>query len=1617
MSSTLSWPNYQVSGVSFATLDAESIKRVSVKRITDPVSFDPVLGHPVRGGLYDPALGPTDNKDRCETCGLLGVHCPGHLGHVELPLYVYHPMYFDRLFLLLRATCLHCHRLKATRFQLRLLQCQHKLLENQCVVAAKELQERIDLVPVAQVFEFLDTFTEDALKGIKRPTTAAGKRAVHTTRNIHVLKYKNELNEEFLSKCVHARSCPHCSCISRRLLQENAIKVFMQAVARADTEMAKMSKQPNPPPRSWYGRQYVSPELARDHLLKCEELDNETLPKMYASLLKDKTSGLQRRFTAEVFFVKAISVPPNRFRPVNFLNGQSIENERTIALADVVKDCVAIDELVRHDPNQESAPGKATSRAMTEKRYRERLTQAWHALQEHVNVFMDSSLSPRMTDAKGIRQGLERKEGLFRMNMMGKRVNYAARTVISPDPLIGTHEIGIPDVFARTLTYPQPVTPWNMKYLRQCVINGADQYPGATHVQDEDGRMISLKYLSEESRISVADQLLTRKTKTLGRSHKCKIVHRHAKNGDWVLMNRQPTLHKSSIMAFQVRVLPKDRAFRLHYANCKSFNADFDGDEMNMHLPQSELARAEAAEIAANFTQYIGLGGGPLRGLIQDHVIAGTKICCRDTFYDKDHYQALVYAALEDRVDTCGIELLPPCMIKPRKLWSGKQVISTVMKNVTRGKVGVYYTGSTKIKNSWSKCSTELEGESTVIVRDDELLCGLLDKAQCGASNNSLVHVYFETHGGRVAGDLLTAFGKLFTMWLKYHGATLSIDDLLLTKEADIRRRKSIEQSEASGPQAAAKFVKQEDPTDIPLLRSNIATILRDAVEHKGLDSTMAGAANKVQSEVACSKNIPDGLLKQFPDNNFQLIVQSGAKGSNVNATQISGMLGQQMLEGRRVPVMMSGKTLPSFAAFDPSLRAGGLITDRFLTGLRPQEYFFHCMAGREGLVDTAVKTSRSGYLQRCLIKHLEDLKVQYDMTVRDSDGSVVQFRYGEDGIDVTKAAQLGNFKFFADNYQGLLNRLCAGRIADAFPGKLSKVAIRQMKKALKHPDEHDPVLTTLRPDTHLGCISEKLYKAMIEYADKHKNDVLVQKFKDTELSPARFKSVVYMKSHHALADPGEAVGICAAQAVGEPSTQMTLNTFHFAGRGDVNVTLGIPRLREIIMTASKAAKTPLIKVPILPVENAVEQAEKLAASLSPVLLKDVLKGVDCTTWLSRFKSGEFVRYYRLHFKFIDTEVYQERCAISAEELFTRLEKTVFPKLPRIAGTWYKRFAQADTVAVTKASGLDVTPKDADADDDDDNKAGGYDERKRARDNVDETNGDEDVDSSESEEEEEDPESGTDQAHLSSDDDEDTRRPGPRKVKVDEGLEDEAIMDIRADAEATFATPDPDSDKGKRAAELKARCKPIVDYNYDEDRGEWATLTLRVSAEQPIVPFITMLESEAHKLIIRQTKGIRRCMLGKSSEEQDTPDVFMVEGLNMRVVREHADILDLNHLECNDVYAMLEAYGIEAARDSIIRELRAVFNVYGITVNHRHLSLIADYMSFEGTYRGMNRITMRSNVSPFSQMSFETTVDFLKRAALGGAHEPLRSHSSRLVVGKLTTTGTGSFDIVQPLLE
>ena len=732
-----------------------------------------------------------------------------------------------------------------------------------------------------------------------------------------------------------------------------------------------------------------------------------------------------------------------------------------------------------------------------------------------------------------------------------------------------------------------------------------------------------------------------------------------------------------------------------------------------------------------------------------------------------------------------------PAILKPKVLYTGKQVISTLLDMLmfdpdapddrSRDSPPLNMAGKSKLSPAagWG----EEQEEHKVLFRGNWLVRGVLDKAQFGSSSHGLVHSFFEVYGAIKTGSLLTALARLFTAYSQRIGAyTCSIHDMIIKKDADIDRTRLIEESENVGMEAAIDWVtkdmtdtKKQEKRKTALRNSQFALrcALRDRVfaEGKGhgvLDDvykkgTMASGSSIIK------RVLPSGLLRSFPYNCMSLMVQTGAKGSMVNHSQISCLLGQQELEGSRVPVMVSGKSLPSFPAFDPRPRAGGFISDRFLTGIRPQDYFFHCMSGREGLVDTAVKTSRSGYLQRCLIKHMEDLMITYDQTVRDSDGSVIQFQYGEDGIDPTKTCYLGEkekeLDFIVENMPALMHKYTIGpnffnnltMVNDSYARselalverareryeeekkrdgptilmigdvvrcrRLKRPLVRKQEKSfsfvesyesddsivggvyegwheaivtkvreggtrvdleyrrpmvgdvilalrmeaweegaankkaspavvikqnfsdnsydvrftdpehltdserrhvglhrikcptlkkvplrltvpdrvagsskdkstagattttteivhLAVPDPSNSISGTLHTSKHIGCVSERQQKLIRDYCAKPEKQKLLA---EHGLNQEALEILLWVKALRASADPGEAVGALAGQSIGEPSTQMTLNTFHLAGVGGGNVTLGIPRLREILMTAAKKLKTPLMYLPVDP--------------------------------------------------------------------------------------------------------------------------------------------------------------------------------------------------------------------------------------------------------------------------------------------------------------------------------------------------------------------------------------------------------------------------------------------------
>ncbi|KAM5318934.1 DNA-directed RNA polymerase I subunit RPA1 [Glossophaga mutica] len=1713
-SKNMPWRRLQ--GISFGMYSAEELKKLSVKSITNPRYLDS-LGNPSVNGLYDLALGPADSKEVCSTCVQDFNHCSGHLGHIELPLTVYNPLLFDKLYLLLRGSCLNCHMLTCPRAVIHLLICQLRVLEVGALQAVYEL-ERI-------LSRFLEENADPTAFEIQEELEQYTTHIVHNnllgsqgSQVKNVCESKSKLIAYFWRTHMNAKRCPYCKTGRSIIRKEHNSKLTVTYPAMVHRK-ADQDAEPLGIEEAQMGKRgYLTPTSAREHLSALWKNEGFFLSFLFSGL---EEVGMESRFNPTLFFLDFLVVPPSRYRPVNRLGDQMFTNGQTVNLQAVMKDVVLIRKLLALMAQEQELPCEVAAPAADEEKdssvpmdrsflsmlpgqsLTDKLYNIWIRLQSHVNIVFDSEMDKLMVEKyPGIRQILEKKEGLFRKHMMGKRVDYAARSVICPDMYINTNEIGIPMVFATKLTYPQPVTPWNVQELRQAVINGPNMHPGASMVINEDGSRTALSAVDLTQREAVAKQLLTPATGA-PKPQGTKIVCRHVKNGDILLLNRQPTLHRPSIQAHHARILPEEKVLRLHYANCKAYNADFDGDEMNAHFPQSELGRAEAYVLACTDQQYlVPKDGQPLAGLIQDHMVSGANMTARGCFFTREQYMELVYRGLTDKVGR--VKLFPPAILKPFPLWTGKQVVSTLLINIIPEEhIPLNLSRKAKISGkAWVKESPRpVPGfhpdsmcESQVIIREGELLCGVLDKAHYGSSAYGLVHCCYEIYGGETSGKVLTCLARLFTAYLQlYRGFTLGVEDILVKPKADVKRHRIIEESSCCGPRAVRAALNLPETASWDEVRGKWqdAHLGQDQRDFNMIDLKFKEEVNHYSNEInkAC---MPFGLHRQFPENNLQMMVQSGAKGSTVNTMQISCLLGQIELEGRRPPLMASGKSLPCFEPYEFTPRAGGFVTGRFLTGIKPPEFFFHCMAGREGLVDTAVKTSRSGYLQRCIIKHLEGLVVQYDLTVRDSDGSVVQFLYGEDGLDIPKTQflQPKQFPFLASNYEVIMKSKHLHEVLSRADPQKALRHFRAIKKwQNKHPntpqrrgaflsysqkvqaavktlnlqdvnqlgrspgthqmlsmwselDEQsrrkyqkkaapcpDPSLSVWRPDIYFASVSETFEKKVDDYICEWASQA-EKSFEKSDLSLDSLRTLLQLKWQRSLCDPGEAVGLLAAQSIGEPSTQMTLNTFHFAGRGEMNVTLGIPRLREILMVASANIKTPMMSVPVLNTRKALKRVKSLRRQLTRVCLGEVLQKIDVQESFRMGEKQNKFRVYQLRFQFLPHAYYQQEKCLRPEDILhfmeTRFFKTVVESI-RKKSNKASTFRSVNTRRATQRD-LDNTGEsgrnregdeeeeehivDAEAEEGDAD-ASDVKRKEKQEEEVDYESEEEEEKEGEENDDDDVPEEGNvhgEGAHRAQEPDEEEAGSGPEENSPPAPLERQS--------QKPACSQEPE---GAEAVELRVRAvlkshPCIEDYQYDSEESLWCQVTVKFPLMKINFDVSSLVISLANSAVIYATKGITRCLLNETTTTKNEKELVLnTEGINLPEMFKYAEVLDLRRLYSNDIHAMASTYGIEAALRVIEKEIKDVFAVYGIAVDPRHLSLVADYMCFEGVYKPLNRFGIRSNSSPLQQMTFETSFQFLKQATMMGSHDELRSPSACLVVGKVVRGGTGLFELKQPL--
>ncbi len=647
-----------------------------------------------------------------------------------------------------------------------------------------------------------------------------------------------------------------------------------------------------------------------------------------------------------------LPVPPPQVRPsIQLETGQRSEDDLTHKLVDIVR----VNEKLR-TAIESGAPSSVVD-------------QLWDLLQYHIATYFNNELPnlPPVKHRSGrplktLAQRLKGKEGRFRGSLSGKRVDFSARTVISPDPNLSINEVGVPIDVAKMLTVPMTVTEWDLDLARQLVLNGPEVWPGANYVVYPDGRRVDLRYFRD--RRELANKLAPGF-----------IIERHLINGDIVLFNRQPSLHRMSIMGHLVRVLP-GRTFRLHLAVCPPYNADFDGDEMNLHVPQNEEARAEAKTLMLVQNHIITPRyGGPIIGARQDYITGGYLLTKKDTFINKEAIVYLLAAAGYDG------DIDEPAIMYPKELWTGKQLISMLLPK------DLNWIQSTAIRESCKDPYNCYTDEYLIIV-NGYMAAGVLDKKSIGAEQvDSLWHVVVKRYGNSYARKWVDSILRSLVRFLDLRGFSMGIDSLEMPPESYRELDKLYDDSEKKVLEYIQKFKEGK-------LEAEPGLTIEETLE------------NDVTIELSRVREAAARVAEKYinKDGEAYIMAKTGARGSIVNITQMVAMLGQQTIRGERFKRGFSGRTTAHFEPGDLGPTAKGFVRNNFKVGLTPLEFFFHAAGGRDGLVDTAVRTAQSGYMQRRLINALQDIYVAYDGTVRNASGSIIQTKYAEDGIDVSKS-------------------------------------------------------------------------------------------------------------------------------------------------------------------------------------------------------------------------------------------------------------------------------------------------------------------------------------------------------------------------------------------------------------------------------------------------------------------------------------------------------------------------------------------------------------------------------------------------------------------------------------
>jgi DNA-directed RNA polymerase beta' subunit len=859
------------------------------------------------GSVYDERMGiSSENNDgTCVTCDLDSKMCPGHFGHITLTEAIVHPRYFKHVLSWLKLFCIKCYKMHITADQVQ-------------------------------------------LQGLNK-----------FKRNIRFAKISERVKK--VTKCMN------CGANQPKFM-------FSSQEETIQTIYKKNADSINVP--------LITQEIF--HIFdSIEDCDVETL-------------GFNPKFIhPRNLIMQHLIVLPPCARPIVVTDSNIADDDLTIQYTEVQK---ANMKLV--DPEENSDEVKKQKNIQT--------------LKFRIKTLFDNSQgkakhSTGGKQLKGLKERLSGKEGQIRHNLMGKRCEQTGRTVIGPEPTLRLGQMAIPVEVAATLTVPERVSKFNKDDIMRLILDGKANYlikksgnkkrinlkfavfhSGTPLLyRDEIVRRMNINGEFKEIRILNIGQkdLKLKENDRIFRNgvevqkvifprikqefiiEEGDIVERQLRNGDVVLLNRQPTLHRGSMLTKEIVIRPC-KTFRFNLASTKSFNADFDGDEMNIHVAQGYEARAEMKELSATKHNIISpQSSQPNIVIVQDSLL-GCFIMTKPNSkkLTKEEFFNIANVAIQENGESLSSQFIL------NKIQEIRRVLKLKGKKINaftgRGIISLAFPCDFNYEFKNNAC----EEEPTVKIYKGVLYEGVIKKTE-----NAIIQLLYKEYGKDIASTYIDNIQFLTNKWLSMSGFSVGIKDCIATKTSEI-----------------------EDAIEKCFME---AKGIEETTSHPGIREVRVNAALSKARDIGM--RIAKNALS--PSNGFLATVGSGSKGDFFNIAQIAGVIGQQNLRGNRVPKHLNKgtRTLPHYPfgkmSTEMEYESRGFIKHSFIHGLNLREFFFHAMSGREGVTDTALGTSKSGYMQRRIIKVMEDLQVKYDGTIRNAEGNIYQFAYGDDGLDPTE--------------------------------------------------------------------------------------------------------------------------------------------------------------------------------------------------------------------------------------------------------------------------------------------------------------------------------------------------------------------------------------------------------------------------------------------------------------------------------------------------------------------------------------------------------------------------------------------------------------------------------------